>query len=91
MKCKYCKHLEFLAVAQLPAPKECPNCGANDWTNSENEKKAFEQNIFWIDDAHTLGIQALDMIIGELKKFGIHITDDQEDEIYIIYYFPCGV
>ena len=37
----------------------------------------------YMEDAHSIGLKAMDAIEKELKEYGIALTDEQEDAIYV--------
>ena len=38
---------------------------------------------FYMDDAHSIGLKATELIQEELKKFKIELTPEQEDLFYV--------
>ena len=37
----------------------------------------------YMEDVHSIGLKAMDVIEQELKKFDIKLDDKEEDEIYV--------
>jgi hypothetical protein len=37
----------------------------------------------YMEDAHAIGLKAMEAIAKELKEYGVTLTDAQEDQIYL--------
>ena len=35
-----------------------------------------------MEDVHSIGLDALEVIKAKLKEFGVELTDEQDDELY---------
>jgi hypothetical protein len=42
-----------------------------------------DRNDFYMDDVHSIALEATELIKKRLKEFGIELNDAQEDEIYV--------
>jgi hypothetical protein len=64
----------------------CIDCNTKEIMNKNGEwvdRLEKTAKDFYIEDAHSIGLEAIELVQKRLKEFGIELNGVQEDEIYV--------